>query len=247
MTPFRWQNCYADVQTCKHDLTIQSYFEDVIVSALATIEGKIETLDKSDWPGAVFAHADMKDMLRESKLAFGLSIQSIWERQLRTYLCGCARDLRPSEPIAAKIEKANWKDLQKWFRELRGIDLEAFPSFDTLEMLQHLGNACRHGDGGSAAELARRCPDLWPVMPLVPAMPHMPPGSPPVALPKTVGMMDIPVERLRAFVAGIAAFWRDTEYIYNESIERKDSGLEARLVRERAERDWVPIAPADGA
>jgi hypothetical protein len=59
--------------------------------------------------------------------------------------------------------------------------------------------------------------------------------------------MRIPQERLQDFVAAIARFWRDAEYIYNESIDRKDSGLEARLVRERAERDWVPQAPADGS
>lgn len=247
MTPFRWKNCYADVLTSKHDLTIESYFNDVIVPALDTLGEKIEGLSNSDSPGAVFAHTDMKDMLRESKLAFGLAIQSIWERQLRVYLRGCAGELRPGEPIGAKIERANWKDLRKCFRDLRGIDLEAFPSFDILDMLQHLGNACRHGDGDSAAELARRCPDLWPTMPLVPPMPHMPPGSPPIELPRTVGLMDIPVERLREFVAAIAAFWRDTEYIYNESIERKDPHLVARLASERAKRSWVPQAPSGAA
>jgi hypothetical protein len=214
------------------------------VPALDTLGEKIESLNNGDWPGTVFAHADMTDMLRESKLAFGLAIQSIWERQLRAYLRGCAGELRPGEPIGAKIERANWKELRKCFRDLRDIDLEAFPSFDILDVLQHLGNACRHGDGDSAAELARRCPDLWATMP---PMPHMPPGLPPIELLRTVALMDIPVERLRAFVAGIAEFWRDAEYIYNESIERKDPHLAARLASERAERSWVPQAPAGDA
>src|SRR3546814_18258276 len=86
----------------------------------------------------------MTDMLRESKLAFGLAIQSIWERQLREYLRGCAGELVPGEPIGAKIERADWKALRKYFRKLRGIELEVFPSFDNLDLLQHLGNACRH-------------------------------------------------------------------------------------------------------
>jgi hypothetical protein len=72
-------------------------------------------------------------------------------------------------------------------------------------------------------------------------------GSPPIELPRTVGLMDIPVERLRGFVEAIAAFWRDTEYIYNESIERKDPHLVARLASERAERSWVPQAPSGAA
>jgi hypothetical protein len=242
VTPFRWANCFADVETCKHDLTIQSYLNDVIAPALATLERKIAELAASEWPGAVFAHADMQVMLRESKIAFGLSIQSIWERQLRTYLRGCIRDLRPGEALDGKVEKANWKDLQKWFRELRGICLDAFPSFEMLDTLQHLGNACRHGDGDSAAELARRCPNLWPVMLAVPPMPHLPPDTPVPAVALRVSSMDIPVKRLSDFVAAISSFWRDHEYIYNESIERKDAGLERRLAKERAERSWIPLA-----
>ena len=46
--------------------------------------------------------------------------------------------------------------------------------------------------------------------------------------------MNISVDRLRSFVDSIAAFWLDAGYIYNESIERKHSSLEARLVREHA-------------
>lgn len=151
-------------------MTIESYYQDVIVPALATLDAKIDELDRSDWLGAVFAKADMEGVHLETRRAFGLSIQSIWERQLRDYLLGCANELRPGEPFATKIEKANWKELQKLFRGLRGIALDSFPSFAVLDALQHLGNACRHGNGDSAVELARRYPDLWPVIP------PMPPG-----------------------------------------------------------------------
>ncbi|MBI1685218.1 hypothetical protein [Caulobacter hibisci] len=240
MTPFRWKNCFADVQASQHDLTIQSYFDDVISPALATLEARIAELGRSDDPGDRFAQSDMEDVLREAKLAFGLSIQSIWERQLRGYLSGCARDLRPDEPFAAKIEKAVWDKLCKIFRTLRGIRLEAFPAFAALDMLHHLGNACRHGDGDSAIKLANLCPDLWPTVPPLPPEFDPPPPSPP-----PVAAMDIPVERLAWLVAAIAQFWRDAEYIYNESIETKHPSLEAHLVRERAERHWTPQAHAD--
>lgn len=95
MTTFRWKNCFADVLTSKHDLTIHSYLDDVIVPALATLDAKISELGASDWPGHQFAQADMEAMKSEAILAFGLSIQSIWERQLRSYLRGCANELRP--------------------------------------------------------------------------------------------------------------------------------------------------------
>lgn len=238
MTPFRWKNCFADVQSSKHEMTIESYFQDVIVPALATLDAKIEELEHSDLPGAVFAKADMEVVHLETMRAFGLSVQSIWERQLRSYLQGCARELRPGEPFVTKIEKANWKELQKLFRGLRGIGLDAFPSFAALDALHHLGNACRHGDGDSAAELARRYPDFWPVVPPMP-----PAFGAPTPSPHRAAQMQIPLPRLQEFVAAIARFWRDAEYIYNESIDRKDPGLEARLARERAERDWLPLAP----
>lgn len=90
-------------------------------------------------------------------------------------------------------------------------------------------------------ELARRCPELWRVYPSVPFEDQPPDPSPP-----PVGLMDIPVDRLRACVTAIAAFWHDAEYIYNESIERKHPGLEKQLEREGKERSWRPQAPPDG-
>tara|TARA_B100000678_G_scaffold288457_1_gene296968 strand:- start:830 stop:1561 length:732 start_codon:yes stop_codon:yes gene_type:complete len=232
LTPFRWKNCRADVMTSKHDLTIMSYFHDVVVPAIKALNRKVEELRCSENPAeAAFAYPDMLKILQESKLAFGLSIQSIWERQLRTYLRECAGELRPGEPVHAKIEDASWKELRSWFEELRGIALERFPSFEALNTLHHIGNACRHGDGKSAKILAKKCPDLWPEL-----------RSDQAAIPsdRTVAQMEFSVDRLRSFVEAIAEFWRDTEYIYNESIERKHPSLEARLVAERMERSWLP-------
>jgi uncharacterized protein YqgQ len=48
--------------------------------------------------------------------------------------------------------------------------------------------------------------------------------------------MQIPREMLEGFVDKICLFWEDTNYIYEESIERKHPSLEARLVVRRAER-----------
>lgn len=222
----------ADVHASRHDMTIESYFHDVITPALATLDARIDELARSDDSGDRFAQSDMEDVLRETKLAFGLSIQSIWERQLRGYLQGCASDLRPSEALGPKIEKANWEKLRKIFRTLRGIGLEEFPSFATLDILHYLGNACRHGDGESAVRLAGLCPDFWPMAFFSLSEENSPP----------VSAMDIPVARLSEFVHAIARFWGDAEYIYNESIERKHPSLEARLVRERSERTWTPQA-----
>ncbi len=236
-TPFRWRNCRADIDACRHDVTIELYLADVVLPALATLDARIALLGESEDAGDVFFQRDVEEVVIETKLAFGLSIQSIWERQLRAYLKGCATELHPDVDMARKLEKADWGELAEHFLQLRGIRLDAFPSYPALDTLQHLGNACRHGDGASALELARRRPDLWRTWPPLPEFMGV---SDPV--PQTVAMIDLPVARLHEFVAAIAGFWRDATYIYNESIERKHESLERHLVRERRERVWRPTA-----
>lgn len=242
MQIFRWQNCYADVCTTQHGITVQSYFNDVVRPALLTLEKKIDALSHSDEPGDIFACADLKPVFQATKMAFALSIQSIWERQFRGYLCGCATYLRISDVSVTQVEAANWKKLRELFLKLRGISLEVFPSSFELDTLQLVGNACRHGDGDSAKDLAIRCPEFWPTDS---SMSGIETSSPPAA--HLVEMMDIPIERLQAFVEAIVAFWGDTEFIYKESIERKHPSLEAELECERAKRPWLRRASFNGA
>ncbi|EMV7406725.1 hypothetical protein ACVBE8_001463 [Klebsiella pneumoniae] len=240
MNVFRWKNCYADVAASKHGISVQSFFDDVVVPAIQTLEGKIFALGRSDDPGDVFAQSDAEDVLHATKMAFALSIQSIWERQLRGYLSGCAKELRPNDNVANKAERGDWNKLCELFLELRGIGLETFPSFAELDTLHLLGNACRHGDGPSAIELTKRCPDLWRNYSPVPFddVSHKVARSP-------IALMEVSMDRLQVFVVAIVSFWNDAEYIYNESIERKHPSLQARLARERAERSWRPQT-ADG-
>jgi hypothetical protein len=235
LSPFRWKNCYADVAAAKHDLTIQSFLNNVIVPAIRALECRIVELGQSEVPAACFIRRDTEEILEETKKAFALSVQSIWERQLRNYLRGCGEELRPGEGLGARVEKADWPKLCALFRELRGIGLEDFPSYPDLDTLHRLGNACRHGDGPSAVKLAERHSDWWPTYPPLP--PEFGRSEPPK---RTVGGMDIPLAAIAGFVGVVAQFWVDATYIYNESIERKDPSLEAVLVRERAARAWCP-------
>ncbi len=236
MTPFSWTNCYADVQTSMHDKTIRAYFSDVIAPSIDTLEQRIGELKKSSDPLDHFTQSDTLDVLQEAKLAFALSIQSIWERQLRAYLAGCAKELRPDENLKTKVEKANWDALQKIFRDLRGLGLDGFPSFALLDELQHLGNACRHGDGKSATLLYQHSPNLWKPIPSMPDGFGVASSEPP-----SVSLLDISLDHLRHFTEAVAQFWDDTTYIYNESIEHKHPSLEARLALERKTRHWIPV------
>ena len=233
--PFRWRNCRADIDAARHDQTIELYLSDVVLPALETLNTRIALLGASDDWGDAFLQGEVEEVLIETKLAFGLAVQSLWERQFRAYLKACARELHPNTNMERKLEKADWAELIEHFHRLRGIRLETFPSFTALDTLQHLGNAGRHGDGASARELRTRCPDFW--RPSEPLPDWLGPSEP---LPLTVSMIDLPVARLEEFVAAIAGFWRDAGYIYNESIACKHEGLIKRLGQDRRERTWLP-------
>lgn len=231
MKVFRWANCRADIEAAKNGFIAQIYLDDVIRPGVAALETRVEALGCSGDPGDIFLQNDLEEVLRETRRGFSLSLQSVWERQLRRYLAGCAVELRPGSDLAAKVAQANWPHLQVLFRELRGIRLDAFPSFPELDLLQLLGNACRHGEGRSFEVLAERCPELWP-------WPCPAPPPPPSA------GLDVPIGHLERFVAAIAAFWADATYIYNESLTSRHPTLEARLAQERLTRMWTPRAEA---
>jgi hypothetical protein len=226
--PFRWRNCYADVGNYAHGRTVTNYVLDVVKPAIAALEAKIAELDASSDP--------VEDLQQETFLAFALALQSIWERQLRDYLIGCAKELAHPRVSASAIAKANWNDLCKHFRTLRGIPIEHFPTFGELDILQLLGNACRHGEGNSAAELWARRPELWP-----PRW-QSPFDDEPQVGPQHPSAIRLTVADLEGIAGAIATFWSDAEYIYNESIGRKHDSLERTLIKERATRRWLPKA-----
>lgn len=207
-----------------------------MLPALKEVDCKIGEIGNSKEPARAFIQYDMQIVRQETVKAFALSIQSIWERQLRAYLLRCARDLRPEEDLEKKISAANWKQITKLFFSLREIKIQAFPSYMALEALHHLGNVCRHGGGTSAIELSKSRPDLWRQhtatlfnQPLSKNSRHL------------VETMEITNDHLSEFVDAIASFWLDIGYIYNESIEKKHPSLEARLVKERINRSWIPL------
>jgi hypothetical protein len=166
-------------------------------------------------------------------MAFCLSIQSMWEQQLRACLKRCAQELTTDSSQIARVLTARWEDLDGIFKSLRGIGLRDFLKYAELDLLHLVGNVCRHGDGASLEKLSKSHPELWP-----------PPVSPPVIIddshfppaPPSVDTLNIPRALLSRFVGAIVSFWEETEYIYNENIERKHPSLEKTLVRQRLER-----------
>lgn len=233
---FTWSNLQADIYRGQHANAMRLYLESVITPALDVIDARRDELSRSDEPIAVFQFGDLKRLHAATIEAFALSVQSQWERQLRAFLKDCARELKPFAAYLQKLESANWTELLRQFQELRGLPLQAFDSFSDLELLQLLGNACRHGDGKSARVLYERCPELWPNW--LPALPAGWSGPPLALVPTHPPFSQICLQRshLVRLTHALIWFWDDHNYIYTNSIKPKHSNIDSVLAEMRERR-----------
>lgn len=114
-----------------------------------------------------------------------------------------AAALKASDDVVAVFELSDLEELRE----------------ETLEVLQLVGNTCRHGGGASCAALKLRRPDLWPD-----------------AYRQDAMGLAIEVALLRDFVTAIEAFWTDAEDVYKNSLKRKHPSVVRSL--EAAEARW---------
>lgn len=230
----------ADIYNYRYGSIAKEFLTLVANPSLDALDAQVKHWQNSDDPVADFMISDLNELILKTRMAFCLSIQSLWEQQIRTYLAGCLGELGINPfPVcnrrgANSVQTVLWGDeLNTVFERLRGVALPSFASFESLDLLMLVGNVCRHGDGSSSTRLWGIRPQLWPAY-------HDPDNEP---LRSTladkappVQSMQIPREMLKNFVDKICLFWEDTNYIYEESIEKKHPSLEARLVVRRAER-----------
>lgn len=230
----RWTNNYLTFTGgVVHALRVRAYYKEVIQPALITLDAQISTWQNSNDDGAPFAADDARQLRRATIEAFCLALQSIWERQLRGYLQTCD----PLGQSEVDWQRALWNDLQDAFFRLRGIRMEAFDSFQVLDLLQLVGNACRHGDGRSARALFERSPEFWPIWEkLVEASWAMSNGQEPLLGPAPFSMVEFPAMFLQQATDAIAWFWEDVEYIYLASIARPTPEVPRLMEEMREER-----------
>ncbi|MRU53936.1 hypothetical protein [Pseudomonas gessardii] len=215
----------ADVYNYRYSAIAKKFLTLVLNPSLDALDAQVTEWKKSDDPVAGFSISDLSELIFKTRMAFCLSIQSLWEQQIRTYLADCQQELGINPfPVsnrrgANSVQTVYWGDeLNTVFARLRGIALPSFASFESLDLLMLVGNVCRHGDGNSSARLWGVCPDLWPIY-------HdsdntflhstLADQAPPVQ------SMQIPRGMLEDFVDNICLFWEDTNYTYEESIEQK--------------------------
>jgi hypothetical protein len=233
-----WTNLTADIYLGLHANAVRLYLDSVVRPALDAIDARHDELARDEDPGAAFMKTDVEELRKSAIEAFALAIQSLWERQLREFLKGCAHELKCSDALVKSLAVDDWTKLVKHFGDLRGVPLEAFDSFDDLDLLQWLGNACRHGDGKSATLLHARWPDLWPDWPpLLQGPQAQMPGTPAAhAEPPPFSAISVPRALLDRVANAVIWFWEDHSYLYTKSLNNKHPSVEGTLQVMRKER-----------
>ena len=230
----KWKNCNADGGKWWYGRLVTEFLNDIIQPSLRVLDARIESWSRSDDPAAPFHLNDINELYQVTTTAFCLSIQSVWERQIRSYVRACAIELKSDNEVVRKTHGGHWKDLDILFFRLRGFYLSRFPEYRYLNLLQLLANVCRHGDGPSSERLWHDHPEFWPNQTkrperrrsTMPSDQEVPPAS----------AIEIPCSQLQLFVDAIVSFWQEIEYTYLENIQQKHESVKEKLVKLRLER-----------
>ncbi|MDH4869319.1 hypothetical protein [Pseudomonas sp. BN515] len=233
--PHEWKHSVADVYASKYGAVAQDFLALVVTPSLDALERRWDALLTGDNKiRAAFESLDHAELINKTSSAFCLSIQSLWERYFRRYLLTCPNALAVEGVTREKLEKAHWgekpKELGGLFRKIRGLDLESFDSYSTLNKLQLLANVCRHGDGPSARELHDIHPSLWPEWTDTPELRAI------GAVPPSVDLIKISRELLTQFVNAIDVFWMDMECRALESFGIGEFHIERQIANLREAR-----------
>lgn len=223
---------WTDVHALSNGSVAIALLDDVVDPALATLDANLHRLRTSDNALDSFSISDAESLLFATTTAFCLSLQSIWERQLRSYLARCANEMKVKSEIAVKAQANAWEEVIALFMTLRGHPLDQFEASEDLALLHLVGNVCRHGDGKSLNLLTKDHPELWPV----PSEILFPvPGGTSYQTPSAATLRIQPA-MLHRFITAIASFWDEVQYLYNEGIDHKHPQLEKQLLVERIQR-----------
>ncbi|WP_128287303.1 MULTISPECIES: hypothetical protein [Agrobacterium tumefaciens complex] len=224
-----WVNCRADIGTYAHTRTVEMFLESVALSSLGAIDARMANLRSSDDPVNLFDLSDMEELRVATLSALCLSLQAIWEQQFRGYLSGCAEELAADRPrLAEKLKNNDWDFVKRKFFELRGLPFAHFKAHRDLDLLQLLGNYCRHGEGRASKAIRSDFPEFCTH---VPASSSLFPGV--TAKPERVDIV-IRADDLKRFAGAIVSFWTEAEWIYNNSINRKHEST-VKAIRKREE------------
>lgn len=226
-----WMPMLADAYANKYGEVAQDFLSLVVEPSLAALEQKkAEIAAQSDQALAAFHLYDHHQLISKTRMALCLGVQSLWEQQLRSYLGNCV--VRGDDATKMdKIQTASWdhwrKDLslKHLFTEIRGLELESFESYKRLDILQLLGNVCRHGPGPSSVTLIKRYPELWPET-----------GAQNKQFGAPVDGSLITDALIRDLVNAVVLFWLDMRIACTEALIPNNAAMIGEVVRLRVKR-----------
>ena len=206
-TLHQWKHGWADAYAARNDKIADEFLDLVVRPSMAALNRKHQEYVSSVDPVLYgFSATDQLDLINKTAMAFCLSIQSLWERQIRGYLAHCVSSVPIAGVSSQSLERAEWGEaFEALFLQVRGIDLRSFDSYRMLSLLHLLANGCRHGDGSSSRRLFKLHPHLWPEWArtgITPAFQHV----------------QIAEELLVGFINAIALFWMDMERLGLETL-----------------------------
>ena len=231
-----------------HGRSLELFRDSVILPSLRVLDRKITELRSSDDPGDDFFAEDLAELFQATVEGYLLTVQSMWERGLRSLLIRREKRLNAGARIA-DIERASWRcppggkqDLHGHFDRLIGLPLQSFSeSYEDLDLLQSFGNAIRHGDGDAARRVHERCPSLW--------WNWVGPGEVLFADPFHVTMpldaakhpafddITLPEQVLEQMVQSVLWFWADLDSLRCNAFANKAPSVLARVAAWPAERE----------
>jgi hypothetical protein len=254
ITTYVWLDSSSVGLPTSHTSSLILFRDNVIRPSLKALDEEIDALQKSNDPAAVFFSDDLAELFQTTVEGYLLSVQSMWERNLRGMLI--SRERSQSKVADTRtLERATWRgksqDLHSHFVRLMGISLQSFDSYADLDLLQSFGNAIRHGDGDAARRVHQLCPSLW--------WNWMAPGEELVAGPFRITMpidapkhpafasITLPEAVLAQMIQSVLWFWEDIENIRCNSFKRKSPSVVQKLEswnderqRRNSSRVWTP-------
>jgi hypothetical protein len=147
-----------------HIQSVELFRSNVVQPSLRSLDAEINRLEQSEDETACFLIGDFGELFQRSVEGFLIALQCMWERGLRNLILSRQKKLVGGLDRTA-IERATWggktKELQRQFEQLLGLPIDAFDSYQDLDLLQNLGSAIRHGDGQAARKIYDTYPTLW--------------------------------------------------------------------------------------
>jgi len=249
----RWEHHEVAVYSGLDLPSFATFRNEVVLAALEALDTKIDALRNSEEEvERVFAADHYADIRQSTMEAFLLATQSMHERALRGLMVGMAG--RKGWPVG-KIQQiqrcsldGKGPNLLRFFQELFDAPMEWFGVHADVQFLHLLGNALRHGNGGSAIKIHQCAPSLW--------ITWLPPGSTiagiravPLDAPRhpAFDTITLPCVLLEQMMMAVRGFWEDIEFVRCNSFSRKSEGVERHMNELRnkralrsSERVWTP-------